>query len=90
MHMKKILLAAAIPFPRRLGDPALHRRLDVTPSLDGIDLSRRGVLRVKGDRIVVAQAPSTKPRFSKRTGEITIDVKNVGKIQRGRLVPTKI
>ena len=28
-------------------EAALHRRLDVTPSLDGIDLSRRGVLRVK-------------------------------------------
>jgi hypothetical protein len=50
----------------------------------------RGVLRVKGDRIIVAQEPSTKPRFDKRTGEITIDVKNVGEIKRGRLVPVKI
>jgi hypothetical protein len=50
----------------------------------------RGILRVKGDRIVVAQPPSTRPRFSAKTGEITVDVKNVGVIKRGRLVPVKI
>lgn len=50
----------------------------------------RGILRVKNDRIIVAQEPSTKPRFDKRTGEITLDVKNVGEIKRGRLVPIKI
>lgn len=50
----------------------------------------RGVLRVKGDRIIVQQPPSAKPRFNKSSGEITVDVKNVGQIKRGRLVPVKI
>lgn len=50
----------------------------------------RGVLKVKGDRIIVQQPPSAKPRFNKSTGEITVDVKNVGQIKRGRLVPVKI
>jgi len=50
----------------------------------------RGILRVKNDRIIVKSPPDKKPRFNKRTGEIDIDVKNVGKVVRGRLVPVKI
>lgn len=50
----------------------------------------RGILRVKKDRIIVNTPPDKRPRFNKRTGEIDIDVKNVGKIVRGRLVSVKI
>lgn len=49
-----------------------------------------GILRVKGDRIVVSQGKEAKPRFDKKSGEITIDVKNVGEIKRGRVVPIRI
>lgn len=52
--------------------------------------SYKGILRVKKDRIIVNAPPDKRPRFNKRTGEIDIDVKNVGKIVRGRLVPTRI
>lgn len=50
----------------------------------------KGILRVKNDRIIVNTPPDKRPRFNKRTGEIDIDVKNVGRIVRGRLVPVKI
>jgi hypothetical protein len=67
-------------------------RKKITKQLSAAERAKsyRGILRVKGDRIIVQSAPSTKPRFMKSTGEITIDVKNVGEIKRGRLVPVKI
>jgi hypothetical protein len=67
-------------------------RKKITKELSAAERAKsyKGILRVKGDRIIVQSAPSTKPRFNARTGEITIDVKNVGEIKRGRLVPVKI
>lgn len=50
----------------------------------------KGTFRVRGDKIIVSHPPTSKPRFSAKTGEITIDVKNVGQIKRGRLTPFKI
>lgn len=50
----------------------------------------KGILRVKRDRIIVNSPPDKRPKFNARTGEIDIDVKNVGKVVRGRLVPVRI
>lgn len=50
----------------------------------------RGILRVRDDKIVVNYPADKKPKFNKRTGEIDVDVKNVGEVVRGRIVPVSL